>query len=435
MCKAFTKYKCGKCYSCLAEKRNHLMIRLAEHYDGICRHFSPNQRAILFGVLTFDDDFLPPSNFNHDHVTRWQPLVTKFVKRFRSLYPFLDIKYYIGAEFGGRSTKRLHLHPVFFVTPKLDHFEEFFEPSYRKYEAFDSLNDRKTECLRAMLDDTIYKVPVLRSRSGMPDYHKYNAFNNFVVSAIKRCWVFGLCDFDQLNSNLAVKYVTKYTLKSRDERFRIKSRILDRYWRPLSSGRYVKYSTFKDFSGDKFSPSWRERIIYKQYLISNGIGYYYFETPQYANLVRNLSVLPYTFSYISEYDGKNIVRDTYQTRVLSKPLRWSDPNNLGFNKKNSYSLPISWRKPILDSLCFGAERDDLGKFLQLNSILQNFIGVSSICMSYSIPFSIKKVLTPSGDVCDFEFHFDNDDDKKKLNDIIRDNYVLLKSFKLNALCL
>lgn len=435
MCRSFGKYKCGKCYSCLAEKRNHLMIRLAEHYDGICRHYAPNQRAVLFGVLTFDDDFLPPSNFDNDHVTRWQPLVNKFVKRFRSLYPFLEIKYYIGAEFGGRSTKRLHLHPVFFVTPRIEYFEEYFHTTLPKYSFADSLNDRKSACLSAMLDATIYRVPVLRKRSGRPDNHKYDAFTNYVVSAIKRCWCYGLCDFDQLHSNLAVKYVTKYTLKSRDERFRIKTRILDRYWKSLPKKRLIKYIKSSDNEGDKFSPSWHTRVIYKQYLISNGIGFYFFETPQFRYLLQNLSVINTNIQYISSYDGKNLTRDVYVTKTLSKPLRWSDPNNLGFNKKNSYSLPVIWRKPILDWLSFGAQRDALGKHLQINSILQNFINIGSLCLSHNIPFKIVKLLNPSGVVYDFDFIFINPEDKNKINNIIRVNYDDLETFKLQALCL
>ena len=53
MCRSIRKYKCGTCAACYSIKRNSLAIRLREHYCGYLRHYSKNQFAILFGMLTF----------------------------------------------------------------------------------------------------------------------------------------------------------------------------------------------------------------------------------------------------------------------------------------------------------------------------------------------------------------------------------------------
>ena len=60
MCRSLRKYKCGTCAACYSIKRNSLAIRLREHYNGYLRHYSKNQYAVLFGMLTFDDEHLPP---------------------------------------------------------------------------------------------------------------------------------------------------------------------------------------------------------------------------------------------------------------------------------------------------------------------------------------------------------------------------------------
>ena len=68
MCKGHGIYKCGKCYSCRARKRNDIMIRLTEHYRGLYRHFIQPHIAVMFGVMTFDDNFIPNVNLNLDVV-------------------------------------------------------------------------------------------------------------------------------------------------------------------------------------------------------------------------------------------------------------------------------------------------------------------------------------------------------------------------------
>ena len=86
MCKGHGIYKCGKCYSCRARKRNDIMIRLTEHYRGLYRHFIQPHIAVMFGVMTFDDNFIPNVNLNLDVVCDWQRPVQKFLANVRAQY-------------------------------------------------------------------------------------------------------------------------------------------------------------------------------------------------------------------------------------------------------------------------------------------------------------------------------------------------------------
>lgn len=92
---AFLNVSCGKCYSCLSNRRRSWLFRLMNE--------SENSSLTLFGTFTIDDD-------NCDGFVHKQDL-QKYFKRLRHFY---DFTYYAIGEYG-TTTQRPHYHCIFFI--------------------------------------------------------------------------------------------------------------------------------------------------------------------------------------------------------------------------------------------------------------------------------------------------------------------------------
>lgn len=96
---------CGKCSSCLANKRSEWVFRLKQEY--LSSDFS------LFVTLTYDDEHLPLD------LSVSKKDIQLFLKRLRKKYPSRDIRYFVVAEYGDH-TFRPHYHGLFFFKQKYE---------------------------------------------------------------------------------------------------------------------------------------------------------------------------------------------------------------------------------------------------------------------------------------------------------------------------
>lgn len=394
MCKGHGIYKCGKCYSCRARKRNDIMIRLTEHYRGLYRHFIQPHIAVMFGVMTFDDNFIPNVNLNLDVVCDWQRPVQKFLANVRAKYPFLNFQYFISAEFGGK-TGRLHLHPLFMVTPKYEMLE-----SVGNYKNLSQLK-RKLDCISALEDGSLYTrvSPLFNSHKYGVTTRKHvnlTAFQTYIYDLLQEEWYFGMSDIEPVLSVNAVKYVTKYTLKATDPRFaRHYWRLKTDFWKPLKKSVIPHSVLHKCKSKSKYDVGFdvEKHTMYKQYLISNGIGKYFFETQQARELLHNLAFVEQRVKVPLN------LHDDIEVSLIrpNKRLVYRDPTYIG-KDKNEYSLPSSYKQHILD-LYFGnytPERAVVGQSLQFQFKLSSICKFAQICRAYNYPFHI-----------DFKFNCDD----------------------------
>lgn len=90
--------QCGKCMTCLKNKRDDWSIRLREELTV--------SESASFVTLTYDDLYLP-YNLGFD-----KPAVQKFIKRLRK-YSLKPIKYFLVSEYGTKSM-RPHYHLLLF---------------------------------------------------------------------------------------------------------------------------------------------------------------------------------------------------------------------------------------------------------------------------------------------------------------------------------
>ena len=381
MCQSLRLYKCGTCASCYSSKRNGLAIRLKEHYNGYLRHFEKNQYAILFGMLTFDEAHLPEVDYNADIVCKWQPPVQLFVKSIAKLYPFLHFEYFVSAEVGEQG--RLHLHPIFFVKPKDVH------PLYKG-----ATLTRFNDMIRALADKNIYKVKMLKSRKKKrPEFVDFTAFELYVRNIVQTTWISGISSLSPILSSKGIVYATKYMTKSRNIIFRRRVWLSDDATRksshfvtigdPLSIySRPQKLPTLLD--SDVIPPRSKKRFykyIYKSYLISRGIGDYFYETPQWLSLLNNFSLVT-----------KPLLLDSqHKYNVTYTPsLKWYDEVHAHNTLNNGYSLPLKYRKHLYDLIApiDTPERDlisSAGYSKLYYSYIQHLI---SLCQSNNLPYTI-----------------------------------------------
>lgn len=423
MCKSLRKYKCGTCSACYSIKRNSLAIRLREHYEGYLRHFKKNQFAILFGMLTFDNEHLPEIRPNSDIVCNWQKPIQSFLKRLNKLYPFLKFEYYISAEFGKKG--RLHCHPLWFVVPR-DVTIVFKNQTEKRF----------NDMLSALSDTKIYKVKLLHSDSKKrTEYAYFTAFELYVRNIIRDTYNLGISECSPIQSVKAVVYATKYMTKSRNTAFRRRVWLSDDSTRKTSNfvvvddpffkvsnrlGVAVNPSTGTSFNVNCFTPRQKKRFyidMYKSYLISRGIGDYFYETPQWLNLL-----------YSFKLDTKILRLDSTHTFELSftPPLKWYDhlhPYNVD---NRGYSLPLKYRQRLYDLLApLGSYNRAIIATAGLNKLDYTYLAkLVGMCQSHNIPYT----LVSSGD-----FYLPvirlSSDDWKRLNDIQLQNYYQVSRLK------
>ena len=416
MCKSIRKYKCGTCNACYSTKRNSLAIRLKEHYKGYLRHYKPNQYAILFGMLTFDTEHLPALNPNDDIVCNWQKPIQGFLKRLNKLYPFLKFEYFISAEFGDKG--RLHCHPLWFVVPR------DVTPIFKG-----QTEVRFQQMLSALADSTIYKVKVLESRSKKrKSIVNFTAFELYVRNIIRDTYNLGLTECTPIISAKAVVYATKYMTKSRNIAFRRRVflspdskrttknfiEVSDPFFKTRQKlGFAVNPNNGTTFDITYHAPRKVKRFyidIYKSYLLSRGIGDFFYETPQWFSLLNNFKL-----------DSKVLHLDSSHSYNLffTPSLRWYDDMHNANTDNKGYSLPLKYRQHLYNLIApLGTpERDLIATAGTLKLDYYYLAGLVSLCQSHNIPYS----LFDCGDyyLPDIRISSDN---WKRLNQIQLDNY-------------
>lgn len=98
-----TTVPCGKCASCLNDKRNQWSFRLEQEFR--------NSTSAYFITLTYDDDHVPTNALGFQSVCKRD--VQLFIKRLRKSNGTSSIRYYITAEYGPK-TLRPHYHGIIF---------------------------------------------------------------------------------------------------------------------------------------------------------------------------------------------------------------------------------------------------------------------------------------------------------------------------------
>lgn len=423
MCRSLRKYKCGTCAACYSIKRNSLAIRLREHYCGYLRHFSKNQYAILFGMLTFDDEHLPPIQPNSDIVCNWQKPIQSFLKRLNKLYPFLKFEYYISAEFGKKG--RLHCHPLWFVVPR------DVTPVFKG-----ATEQRFNDMLSALADSKTYKVKLLHSESKKRrEFAYFTAFELYVHNILRDTYNLGISECSPIQSVKAVVYATKYMTKSRNIAFRRRVWLSDDSQRKTSNfivvddpffkvsnrlGVAVNPSTGTSFNVSYLSPRQKKRFyidFYKSYLISRGIGDYFYETPQWLDLLHNFKLETKVFHLDAEHSFE---------LTLTPSLRWYDDSHAYNVENKGYSLPLKFRKRLYDLLApIGTlERAEIAT-AGINKLDYHFLAqIVGLCESQNIPYT----LVSTGDyyLPDIRISSEN---WKRLNDIQLQNYYQVSRLK------
>ena len=387
MCKSIRKYKCGTCNACYSTKRNSLAIRLKEHYKGYLRHFKSNQFAILFGMLTFDTEHLPALNPNDDIVCNWQKPIQGFLKRLNKLYPFLKFEYFISAEFGDKG--RLHCHPLWFVVPR------DVTPIFKG-----QTEVRFKQMLSALADPTIYKVKVLESRSKKrKSIVNFTAFELYVRNIIRDTYNLGLTECTPIISAKAVVYATKYMTKSRNIAFRRRVFLSPDSTRKTKNFIEVPDPFFKTRqkigfavnpnNGTSFDVTYHvprkvKRFyidIYKSYLLSRGIGDFFYETPQWLSLLNNFKL-----------DTKVLQLDSSHSYTLffTPSLRWFDDMHKANAVNKGYSLPLKYRQHLYNLIApLGTpERDLIATAGTLKLDYYYLAGIVSLCQSHNIPYTL-----------------------------------------------
>lgn len=416
MCKSIRKYKCGTCNACYSTKRNSLAIRLKEHYKGYLRHFKPNQYAILFGMLTFDTEHLPALKPNDDIVCNWQKPIQGFLKRLNKLYPFLKFEYFISAEFGDKG--RLHCHPLWFVVPR------DVTPIFKG-----QTEVRFQQMLSALADPTIYKVKVLESRSKKrKSVVNFTAFELYIRNIIRDTYNLGLTECTPIISAKAVVYATKYMTKSRNIAFRRRVflspdstrktknfvEVSDPFFKTRQKiGFAVNPNNGTSFDVTYHAPRKVKRFyidIYKSYLLSRGIGDYFYETPQWLSLLNNFKL-----------DSKDLHLDsTHSYNLFFTPsLRWFDDMHNANAVNKGYSLPLKYRQHLYNLIApLGTpERDLIATAGTLKLDYYYLAGLVSLCQSHNIPYT----LYDCGDYYLPDIRISSED-WKRLNQIQLDNY-------------
>lgn len=95
---------CGKCPSCLANRRSEWVFRLKAEYQS-CQY-------ALFVTLTYDNDHLSTNDVKVEDVQ-------KFLKRLRKCLGNRSFRYFVTAEYGDH-TMRPHYHGLFFFNIDFD---------------------------------------------------------------------------------------------------------------------------------------------------------------------------------------------------------------------------------------------------------------------------------------------------------------------------
>lgn len=308
--------------------RNSLAIRLVEEFKGINRHYTDKDSVCFFSLFTLDDVHYVHYDYANK-VLNWQGLFQKMFKRLKKLYPFLTFSYAIFPEFSPKKD-RLHFHSTIFCRPNcllgaLSCRNTPTASDVRQLSVLSAINSNDSVVVRHLQSNS-------KSHSNTTRMTK---FQSLIYKVLKQQWVYGLSEHRLLTSTLGVKYVTKYVTKSRDERF---------YRHVPAKAAYIERINRGTWIQEIIHSAIKAKKIYKCYLISRGIGSYFFETEQYKRLFDNLKVEKKAFT-IPCYFEKGELLSTKKVELFVTPsLRWYD-NEDPFSKKG-FSLPLYYRQHL-----------------------------------------------------------------------------------------
>lgn len=110
---------CGKCVSCLSNRRSEWSYRLEQELK--------RSTSAFFITLTYEEGKTPLSPNKKPQLSKYD--LQTFLKRVRKTYPHNSIRYFLVGEYG-TTTKRPHYHGIFFNLPA--NCEEFIFDKWGK---------------------------------------------------------------------------------------------------------------------------------------------------------------------------------------------------------------------------------------------------------------------------------------------------------------
>ena len=182
----------------------------------------------------------------------------------------------------------------------------------------------------------------------------------------------------------------------------------------------VNSSTGSSFNVSYLSPRQKKRFyidFYKSYLISRGIGDYFYETPQWLDLLQNFKLETKVFHLDAQHSFE---------LTLTPSLRWYDESHAYNVENKGYSLPLKYRKRLYDLLApIGTLERAVIATAGINKLDYHYLAqIVGLCESQNIPYT----LVPTDDyyLPDIQLSSEN---WKRLNDIQLQNYYQVSRLK------
>ena len=297
MCyRKISKYPCGHCPQCVARLRNDWSIRLRSEY--------PNHDFCLFGMLTIDDKHYSDFYISND-VFVFKPQLQKFWKRLRKNFPFLEFRYFVSAELG-KTTNRLHFHPIVFIDVKENAPVSFL----------DVLTSSKTYYNKSAKEN----LPII-----------YQYFEDI----IGKTWGQGFVSLSPLRSIAGCVYATKYIFKAFDTPFLSFNPVSatfsnNLHLQSIGIGKQVLPNIMRSFSDVKILPF---RIKFS------------------SNLQTELVSVPSHIKHWLQKMSKKYDLPIYQliSPFIYEYFNYSRPLNISFpDLSKSYPLPRYFKEKVKD---------------------------------------------------------------------------------------
>lgn len=112
----YIKVPCGKCIACQNNRRSSWVLR--NRYENLYSESS------IFVTLTYNDENIPLTR--NQELTLDYEDVKKFIKRLRKKFPDTYLKYFLCGEYGSH-TFRPHYHAIIYNLPLLNNGKDFVE--------------------------------------------------------------------------------------------------------------------------------------------------------------------------------------------------------------------------------------------------------------------------------------------------------------------
>ena len=112
----YIKVPCGRCIACQNNRRSSWVLR--NRFENL------NSESSIFVTLTYDDENVPLTK--NQELTLDYEDVKKFMKRLRKKFPDSSLKYFLCGEYGSH-TFRPHYHAIIYNLPLLNNGKDFVE--------------------------------------------------------------------------------------------------------------------------------------------------------------------------------------------------------------------------------------------------------------------------------------------------------------------